>query len=105
MIDYLRPVATSAPPYEVLFQRGDHKNQLWYMNGSDKPHCASYRPADNINGHALFSALEVVLGGLPSEILKVNIRAEKDECREELKRECRGLETATINGRIVTFHI
>ncbi len=106
MIDYLRPIATSAPPYEVLFQRGsDGKHQLSYKNGAVDPHHAFFRTADRVNGNPLLNALEVILGGLPEDVTQVNVRAKSDACKEELKRECRGLRTKNIDGKTVTFHI
>jgi hypothetical protein len=111
MIDYLRPVATAtaetaAPPYEVLFQSGsDGKHKLSYVNGAVDPHYAFFRAADRVNGNPLINALEVILGGLPEDVKKVSVRAKSDACKEELKRECHGLQTKSIVGKTVTFHI
>ncbi len=109
MIDYLRPIAAAtviqSAQYEVLFKRGEQKNQLWYMNGNDKPHCAHYRPADSINGNALFNALEVILGGLPKGVVHVDVRAETESCKEALKQECSNSQQATIARKTVKFHI
>ncbi len=96
--------ATPAPAYEVVFERGSNgKNYLSYRNGSVDPHSAAYRPADSINGNPLFSALEVVIGGLPSDIRQVHVSPKSDAHREALKQECANSKQATIAFKTVTF--
>ncbi|MEM4246975.1 MAG: hypothetical protein QXR48_02045 [Candidatus Woesearchaeota archaeon] len=104
MIDYLRPVATSAPPYEVIFECGANgKHKLTYTNGGVEPHYAYFRPADRVNGNPLVSALEVVLGGLPEDITQVNVLAKNDNCKKALKEECGNTKQVTIARKQVTF--
>ncbi len=116
MIDYIRPVAIAtaaaeAAPCEVIFQSGEQKHKLSYVNGTERH--AYFRPCDRVNGNPLLNALEVILYGLPNDVRQVNVRAESDACRDALKRECNGCSDATIIDKLsaqpvarkITFHI
>ncbi|MEM2916164.1 MAG: hypothetical protein QXT19_02295 [Candidatus Woesearchaeota archaeon] len=105
MIDYLRPVPTSAPPYEVHFECGsDGKHKLTYRNGGVEPYYVFFRPADRINGNPLLSALEVVLGGLPEDVTQVNVLAKSENCKKALMEACGNTKQVTIARKRVTFH-